>query len=70
MRGQPALGTFVIARPVVALSIATRGSTADSSYDGAIGAEVLMRFKVIFDYLRKRLILERTSDGDEPFDAV
>jgi aspartyl protease/PDZ domain-containing protein len=63
------LGTFVIVRPDVALSIATRGSTADSSYDGAIGAEVLRRFKVIFDYSGKHVILERTSAGDEPFDA-
>jgi gag-polyprotein putative aspartyl protease/PDZ domain len=63
------LGTFVIARPIVALSIATRGSTADASYDGAIGAEVLRRFRVIFDYSRKHVILERTSAGDEPFDA-
>ncbi|HYK50499.1 MAG TPA: aspartyl protease family protein [Terriglobales bacterium] len=63
------LGPLVIARPDVALSIATRGSTADSSYDGAIGAEVLRRFKVIFDYSRKHVILERTSAGDEPFDV-
>ena len=63
------LGTFVLARPDVALSIATQGSTADPSYDGAIGAEVLRRFKVIFDYSRKHVILERTSAGNEPFDA-
>jgi hypothetical protein len=30
---------------------------------------VLRRFKVIFDYSRKHVILERTSAGDEPFDA-
>jgi Aspartyl protease len=63
------LGTFVIVRPDVALSFATRGSTADSSYDGAIGVEVLRRFKLIFDYSRKHVILERTSAGDEPFNA-
>lgn len=63
------LGTFIIERPDVALSTATRGSTADPSYDGAIGAEVLRRFKVIFDYSQKRVILEQTSAGDEPFDA-
>jgi hypothetical protein len=63
------LGTFVIVLPDVALSIATRGTTADSSYDGAIGAELLRRFKLIFDYFRKHVILERTSAGDEPFDT-
>ena len=63
------LGTFVIVHPDVALSIATRGSTADPSYDGAIGAEVLRRFKVIFDYSQNQVILERTSVADEPFDA-
>jgi hypothetical protein len=30
---------------------------------------VLRRFKVVFDYSRKHVILERTSAGDEPFDA-
>src|SRR5215470_14155963 len=35
------LGTFTINNPVVALSTATKGSTADSSYTGVIGAGIL-----------------------------
>jgi C-terminal processing protease CtpA/Prc len=31
-----------------------------------IGSEVLRRFKVVVDYARRRLILERNSDFEEP----
>lgn len=63
------LGRFVLKRPVVSFAQAAQGSTADPSYDGAIGGEVLRRFTVIFDYSRKRMILERGTDFDAPFEV-
>jgi C-terminal processing protease CtpA/Prc len=52
----------------VGLSTASKGSTADPSYDGVIGGEVLRRFKIIFNYPRKQIILEPSSALDQPFD--
>jgi len=63
------LGRFVIERPVVALSQAEKGSTADKNYDGAVGGEILRRFKVILDYSRRQMFLEPNADFGAPFDV-
>lgn len=63
------VGAFVIHRPIVALSQAEKGSTADESYAGAIGGEILRRFKVVLDYSRRQMILESNSDFDAPFEV-
>jgi len=63
------LGRYTFKQPVTAFSQATKGSAADSSYDGAIGAEILRRFKIIFDYTHKQMILESNAGFDEPFEA-
>lgn len=63
------LGPFSLRDPVVALAQADAGSTADPSYEGSIGGEVLRRFVVTFDYRRRRLILERTASLDDSFDV-
>ena len=63
------LGEAVIERPVVAFSHAEKGSTADKSYDGAIGGEILRRFKVTLDYSRPQLILERNTSFAAPFEV-
>ena len=63
------LGTFTINNPVVALSTATKGSTADSSYKGVIGAGILNRYRVTILYYQKQLILEPTPACNEPFEA-
>jgi predicted aspartyl protease len=63
------LGKFSIRQPVTAFSQATQGTTADSHYDGAIGGEILRRFKVTFDYSRSKMILEQESTFDDPFKA-
>ena len=34
-------------------------ATADRPYDGLLGSNILRRFKVIFDYSRRRMILEQ-----------
>jgi hypothetical protein len=44
------------------------GALASSKYDGLIGSEILRRFKVIFDYTRGRLMLERNDHFDEPIE--
>lgn len=62
------LGSSVIQRPVAHLSQAKEGASADSSYDGTIGGEILRRFKVIFDYSRERMILESNAHYDESYE--
>src|SRR5262249_16075353 len=63
------LGKYSIRQPVTAFSQATKGTTADSRYDGAIGGEILRRFKITFDYSHARMILKRESTFDDPFEA-
>jgi len=62
------LGSSVIRAPIVYVSQDTDGALASSEYEGLIGSEILRRFKVIFDYARRRLILERNSHFDEPIE--
>jgi len=52
------LGQFMIDHPITRFSQATQGDYASSKYDGLIGGEILRRFKVIFDYSRRQMILE------------
>jgi hypothetical protein len=54
------LGRTVIANPVVHFSLATRGEGADSLSAGQISNQTFRQFKLmIFDHVRRRLILER-----------
>lgn len=57
------LGKLVIAEPLVYLSQDTGGALASSDFDGIIGADLLRKFKVIFDYPRHRLIFEKTPNS-------
>lgn len=61
------VGPFTIKEPVVTLSRSKSGVLAGSDYDGIIGAEILRRFKVIFDYSRQRMILEPGANLNEPY---
>jgi|GEM_PF-47197 len=63
------LGRFVIKSPVVRLSKTTRGVEANPDQDGIVGAELLRRFKVIFDYSRNRMILEPNANFDKPIET-
>ena len=60
-----ALGSSVIREPITYISQDNGGALASSQYDGIIGSEILRRFKVIFDYARRRLILERNVHYDD-----
>jgi hypothetical protein len=62
------LGSSVMRAPLIYISQDKGGALSSSQYDGLIGTEVLRRFKVIFDYTRRRLILERNPHYDEPID--
>ncbi|MDQ3666133.1 MAG: hypothetical protein M3410_05940 [Acidobacteriota bacterium] len=52
-------GRFVINNPFVNFSQNTQGTETGTDDNGFIGGEVLRRFKVIVDYSRKQVILER-----------
>lgn len=61
------LGPFTMKEPVVTLSRSKSGVLAGSGYDGIIGAEILRRFKVIFDYSRQQMIVEPNANLNEPY---
>lgn len=63
------IGKIVIDRPLATFSEATRGSEAESNYDGLIGGEILRRFRVIFDYSHRTMIVEPNSTFLEPYDS-
>jgi hypothetical protein len=62
-------GPFTIKNPPVVLSLDTKGAGAATDNDGIIGGEILRRFKVIIDYSRKRMILEKNNAFNEPYDV-
>ena len=51
-------GNIKISDPVTGFAQAQSGNLAEANYDGNIGAAILRHFKVIFDYSRRRMILE------------
>jgi hypothetical protein len=62
------LGRFTITDPVVHFAQDRKGAFANSEFSGVIGGELLRRFKVIFDYAHKRIILEANESLTEPFE--
>jgi len=62
------LGPFVLERPVVELCTEKEGVSASADFDGIIGADILSRFRVIFDYGSRRLFLEKNSRFSLPFE--
>jgi hypothetical protein len=59
------LGRFKISQPVTALP--REGFFAASGKAGNIGAAILRRFKVVFDYTRSRVILESNERFTDPY---
>jgi hypothetical protein len=53
------LGNLKIESPVTMFSQAENGVLADAGLSGSIGTPILRRFKVVFDYSRKVMILDR-----------
>lgn len=62
------LGSFVLKSPIVSFSLATAGTLTNTDNDGPLGNEVLRRFKVTFDYSRRRMMLEPNAGLADPFD--
>ena len=62
------LGRFVIDHPITHFSQATQGDYASAKYDGLIGGEILQRFKFIFDYSRRQMMLEPNSHFAEAYE--
>ena len=60
------LGDFVISNPITGFSLAEEGAFASVKTDGNIGGGILKRFKVIFDYSKNQMILEKNSSFDLP----
>lgn len=66
-RGNLTLGSFQFDDLVVTLSQDTRGALASDMINGIIGGDLLKRFRTIFDYPEKRLILEPGQLFGQPF---
>jgi hypothetical protein len=64
--GKLELGGIEIPRVVALLSLQAKGAFADSSLAGNVGAGILRRFTVTFDYPGKRIILEKNAAFGEP----
>lgn len=62
------LGRFAFKNSVARFFQDTGGDNASAKYDGLIGGEIFRRFKVIFDYSRRRMILEPNANLSEPFE--
>lgn len=60
------LGTFEISMPLTQFSRNTSGILATPDLAGIIGAQMLRRFTVIFDYTHREMILEPNEHFGEP----
>ena len=60
------LGDVVVPAPVMGLSLQKKGSSTDTYFAGNVGAGVLKRFNVTFDYARQRIIFEKNKNYSLP----
>src|ERR1044072_517594 len=56
-----ALGRFIVKNPLVVFAQGTEGSEGSAEYDGELGAGFFSQFKMILDYSRSQIILERNQ---------
>jgi hypothetical protein len=63
------LGAYSMSGPTAVLRQPGPGHTSAEGSAGNIGGDILRRFKVILDYPRKRMILERGPSFEEVFQA-
>jgi hypothetical protein len=61
------IGPYAFRSPVVSFSRAKAGTLAAVEIDGIVGSRVLARFRVVYDYPRRRVILEPGPRLEEPF---
>ncbi len=55
------IGNFLIQEPICGLSLAEEGAFKSEKTQGNIGGGILKKFDVIFDYERKKIILEKNG---------
>lgn len=55
------LGSFAIKNPLVVFARGTEGSEGSTEYDGSLNNGFLSEFKVILDYSRSQMLLERNA---------
>jgi hypothetical protein len=60
------LGGVTIERPVTGLSLQTKGAFTDPCVAGNVGAEILKRFNVTFDYARQEITFEPNATHAAP----
>ncbi|MBI2841672.1 MAG: aspartyl protease family protein [Acidobacteria bacterium] len=58
------LGDIVVSKPVTELSLQTKGAYTDTYVAGNVGAGILKRFNVTFDYSRQQMIFEPNANHD------
>lgn len=63
------LGTYRINNPVALFSTSNKGGLAHMP-TGLLGAEILSRFHVYFDYSRKEMIIEPNEHLNDPFEST
>jgi hypothetical protein len=61
------LGKWTWDNPPVEAYATTAGAGGGTDTDGILGNDVLRRFRVTFDYAKKRVVLEETSELRIPF---
>ena len=62
------LGRLTIRNPVAIFFQDKEGIMASPEFDGVLGGEILRRFKLIFDYSRQQIILERNRYFSEAYE--
>jgi Aspartyl protease/PDZ domain len=60
------LGTIEVHNPVAELSVQAKGAFTSPYVAGNVGAGVLKRFNIIFDYTHQQLIFEPNANYDAP----
>ena len=60
------IGSFFVDAPVVTFSADTVGVLSGDNFSGIIGADILSRFGVIFDYGRSLMVLEKNGSFGDP----
>lgn len=63
------LGPLVLDAPTVQLSTTAAGAAGEAGRAGSIGADLLRRFTVLFDYRRRALYLRPNEAFNDPFDG-
>ena len=60
------LGAVQVLNPVTELSLQKKGAFVDPYVAGNVGAGVLKRFNIVFDYANQRLIFEPNAHASQP----